>query len=342
MSLIQTLSLPSEQEDQHTCTAITTIMDSSATSLLPIYTFENNNSIKNHHDVTSDEESSTTEEHNLLDPIMSEMLELFTSSDENVYDSEKACEDHTYDESLSFIDSYPKVPNPLEQEFSSQWKAEENGSYQASESVTTVVDNPLLSITTTEFIPLAPKLGSSGVVSRSSSIYGSISVNSCSTDAKAITLKIVSTSKVSSSLPKTDTTDDNEAFRSSVKERNRIHAHQSRIRRKTLTQDLQTTMTKIQNENTMLRNFITRKLSQTNVNDMLQEQRIKATQHFVEQFCRDPTNRIVKGKTLRYLRSLRNKTVKKQTNEMNEMMGLSFEKDDDDDSLITSALSIAG
>jgi biopolymer transport protein ExbD len=317
--------------------------------LLPIYTFENNNSIKNHHDVTSDEESSTTEEQNLLDPIMSEMFELFTSSDENVYDPEKACEDYTNDESLSFIDSYPKVPNPLEQEFSSQWKAEENGSYQVSESVTTVVDNPLLSITTTEFIPLAPKLESSGVVSRSSSIYGSISVNSCSTDAKAITLKIVSTSKVSSSLPlslsgktKTDTTDDNEAFRSSVKERNRIHAHQSRIRRKTLTQDLQTTMAKIQNENTMLRNFITRKLSQTNVNDLLQEQRIKATQHFVEQFCRDPTNRIVKGKTLRYLRSLRNKTVKKQTNEMNEIMGLSFEKDDDDDSLITSALSIAG
>jgi hypothetical protein len=97
----------------------------------------------------------------------------------------------------------------------------------------------------------------------------------------------------------------------------------------------------IHKENTLLRNFITRKLSTImNFEDMLQEQSVKCTQHFVDQFCKDPTNRVVKGKTLRYLRSLRNKTMKEQTR---ETTGSLLGKDDDNgdggggDSLIGSA-----
>jgi hypothetical protein len=107
----------------------------------------------------------------------------------------------------------------------------------------------------------------------------------------------------------------------------------------------------IHKENALLRNYITRNLSTTNNgNDMLQKQRIDCTQHFIDQFCKDPTNRVVKGKTLRYLCTLRNKTRKEQSK---ATTGSLLGKDDDNgggggggggggESLIGSAVIISG
>jgi hypothetical protein len=69
--------------------------------------------------VTTGYKESTREEQDQIDHIISEVLELF-SSEEDEYDTYQACEDNysTTDESFPFTTSsalYPKVPNPSEQ-----------------------------------------------------------------------------------------------------------------------------------------------------------------------------------------------------------------------------------
>jgi hypothetical protein len=89
------------------------------------------------------------------------------------------------------------------------------------------------------------------------------------------------------------------------KDRNRFHAQMSRMRRKSLQQEMQETLTRLHHENALLRCHIATRPGHTGKADrMIQAQKDLHTSLFVAQL-QQPKHRIVKGKTLRFLKRLR-------------------------------------
>jgi Basic region leucine zipper len=98
---------------------------------------------------------------------------------------------------------------------------------------------------------------------------------------------------------------DNDDDEQVKRQRNRFHAHQSRIRRKGLTHDLQSALEELRRENHMLRSQIAQRCggSDGGAQQIIDQQRANHTLSFIQQL-QVPKNRIVKGKTLRFLRRL--------------------------------------
>eukprot|EP00539_Tryblionella_compressa_P008949 CAMPEP_0178797934 /NCGR_PEP_ID=MMETSP0745-20121128/11482_1 /TAXON_ID=913974 /ORGANISM="Nitzschia punctata, Strain CCMP561" /LENGTH=342 /DNA_ID=CAMNT_0020456543 /DNA_START=72 /DNA_END=1100 /DNA_ORIENTATION=- len=91
------------------------------------------------------------------------------------------------------------------------------------------------------------------------------------------------------------------------KERNRVHAHNSRARKKSLTAELITSVKLLKRENEMLRQQINRKFGggdAATADRMIEEERIKAVERFIHHL-RKPEHRIVKGKDLRFMKRMR-------------------------------------
>jgi hypothetical protein len=229
--------------------------------------------------------NSSSELENDFDPILSEFLTLFPSSSNEGHENEVGDVAAKKITSTSLTIHHPasaspsysvhniqtmKVPNPLETAMDVEGGKEKFFLRNAiSVKFLNKGSSPLLAITTNNFVPLAPKNGV--IVSRSNSICGSTnsitsesvsnpSTTSAQDTSTCLPSSYVSDDNVHSSCPHPVDDENDEAYR---KERNRLHAHKSRIRRKNLTHDLHEAITTLQEENSLLRKFISQKLCNT-------------------------------------------------------------------------------
>jgi hypothetical protein len=126
-------------------------------------------------------------------------------------------------------------------------------------------------------------------------------------------------------LPPLSEEDDNEEAR---KERNRLHAKRSRQRRKTLTNDLQESLTMLRQENQKLRQLIVAKMQSKKAQQVIIQERMKPTEHFLAQLRDEPRNRIVNAKTLRFLQGLSKNLPKKEDMMLDQEDEEDFEEED--------------
>jgi hypothetical protein len=88
------------------------------------------------------------------------------------------------------------------------------------------------------------------------------------------------------------------------KERNRVHAQQSRVRRKCLTNDLHSIMQHLREDNQRLRVLIANRFGSNDLaQQLIDQQRSAHTQRFIDQL-RQRKNHVVHAKTKRFLRGL--------------------------------------
>lgn len=97
-----------------------------------------------------------------------------------------------------------------------------------------------------------------------------------------------------------------------TRERNRLHAKKSRLRKKSLTGSLHDTLAVLKEENMKLRELIYAKIGEKETNDMLQRRIVDSHNRFISSFSGTPDKRVMDPKTLSLLRGLR-KNVQKVT-----------------------------